>query len=389
MKKVVIKVIVLIACLLMPILKPQEAGAQNDVVQSNKLEQCCFEGLEEMLSHIAANPDLYHTTIEGRLRIMSPVAINVPERSTEYTITHLPIVDDTNRVILIYTIINTDNGVSTSIGPAFSLLLNCAIENECKTVCLLQSQYSFYAITEKAVYLQTGQTIQKLNGVDSLPKEIFALYDSGECNYTTLQIDKSLSVLTSGISNKDVSVDSTFSSTRSGSGYLPNYPIVGQKIGNVQYSMCWAAVVASMVRYEKPTIYGSLTAKNVCDYMNIGYNDGGLLIDVKNALSHYLGGNYVPTIYQSVLSQSQIQTVIDNNDPAYMETKKIYEITLQRHGVALISYNFTGSNTYVGIMDPAYETYSLSTYNQGNGWTFPFGNDVYKWTRTVRLLYSN
>ena len=51
----------------------------------------------------------------------------------------------------------------------------------------------------------------------------------------------------------------------------------------------------------------------------------------------------------------------------------------------VIGYNFTATNQYVAIMDPAYEMYSLCSYNQGNGWTFPFGNDVYKWTRTVRI----
>ena len=38
-------------------------------------------------------------------------------------------------------------------------------------------------------------------------------------------------------------------------------------------------------------------------------------------------------------------------------------------------------------MEPAHEAYSICSYNQGNGWTFPFGTDVYKWTRTGSALH--
>lgn len=176
----------------------------------------------------------------------------------------------------------------------------------------------------------------------------------------------------------------------SGTAYLSNYPIVNQKIGNTQYGLCWAATVASMCRFEKPSSYGSLTAQNVADYMGIGYDDGGTNDEARDALSHYLGSPYSPKI-TGVLSDDDIKTVIDNIDPAYMQNKRktgFWPWNYDYHAVALTGYSFTTNGSTIQIMDPAYEMFKTAT-KSGSTWSFSFGETTFSWTKTVRLLYEN
>ena len=112
-----------------------------------------------------------------------------------------------------------------------------------------------------------------------------------------------------------------------------------------QHGLCWAAVVASMCRYEKPDTWGTLTAQNVADYMGIGYDDGGTNNEAKSALEHYLGSPYVPTI-KNVLSQADIITVINNIDPAYLQCRRPNGfLRYEYHAVALTGYLFSDTQT--------------------------------------------
>lgn len=170
---------------------------------------------------------------------------------------------------------------------------------------------------------------------------------------------------------------------------MSNYPIVDQKIDGVQYGLCWAATVASMCRFEKPSSCGSLTAKNVADYMQIGYNDGGTNSNAKKALKHYLGSPYSPTI-TGILSNDAIKTVINNVDPAYTQNKRktgFWPWNYDYHAVALTGYSFTSNSSTIQIMDPAYEQFKTATKNNGT-WSFAFGDTTFSWTKTVRLLYN-
>ncbi len=144
-----------------------------------------------------------------------------------------------------------------------------------------------------------------------------------------------------------------------------------------------------MVRFEKPTVYGNLTAKDVADYMEIGYDEGGTNSESKEALEHYLGSPYVPTIKSSVLTQEQIKTAIDNVDPAYMQCRRPNGfLRYKYHAVAMIGYDFTSSYTRIEIMDPAYECFKYCSMNSDGDWTFAFGSYTYTWIKTIRLLYS-
>lgn len=308
--------------------------------------------------------------------------------ATSANIVHLPVVDNAGSIVLVFDIITTENGVTCTLGADFALLLNTVKQDGGTTVTLYQDGYSIYAVTDIGVFVQNGQNIkladeQQANVLANIPVTVdaetsaYSLY-SVNSEYTHLASDSlSMAMENSGIAPSETAV--------TGSKTLSNYPIVGQYVGDTQYGLCWAATVASIVRFEKPSTYGSLTAQNVADYMNIGYDDGGTNSEAKEALAHYLGSSYSPTVKSSVLTQSAIKTLIDGTDPAYMQCRRPNGfLSYKYHAVALIGYDFTSSSTQIEIMDPAYECYKDCTYSDGD-WTFAFGSYTYTWIKTVTI----
>lgn len=192
------------------------------------------------------------------------------------------------------------------------------------------------------------------------------------------------------LSETTIADENNIQSTRSSvSNSLHNYPIVDQNVDGTQRGLCWAATVASMCKYEKPSTYGTLTAKEIADYMNVGYDEGGTDTDAKYALKDYLGSPYVPTI-TGVLSDDAIKTVIDNNDPAYMANQRktgYWPWNTAGHAVALIGYSFTSTGDTIVIMDPAYEKIKAATRVRGV-WSFSFGDTSFSWKSTVKLSYN-
>ena len=308
--------------------------------------------------------------------------------ATANEVVHLPVVDDAGNIVLVFDIITTDNGVTCTLGSDFAMLLNTVKQNGGTTVSLYQDGYSIYAVADIGVFVQNGQNVkladeQQVDMLAGIPATVYAetpTYNLYSVNNGYTQLASA--ALTIAMENDDVAPAET---AITGSESLDNYPIVGQYVGDTQYGLCWAATVASIVRFEKPSTYGSLTAQNVADYMEIGYDDGGTNSESKEALAHYLGSSYSPVVKSSVLTQSAIKTLIDGTDPAYMQCRRPNGfLSYKYHAVALIGYNFTSSSTQIEIMDPAYECYKDCTYSDGD-WTFAFGSYTYTWIKTITI----
>ena len=174
-----------------------------------------------------------------------------------------------------------------------------------------------------------------------------------------------------------------------GSNTLIDYPIVGQHINGVQRGVCWAAAVASMIRFEKPDIFFNLTAQNVADHMGIGYDDGATVYESRRALDDYLGSPYDPTVRILPLTTEQIKMAIDNVDPAYMScSASTGFLQSVGHAAVMVGYNFTDTSTSIIIMDPGYEIFKPCNLGTNGKWTFAFGNLTFTWKQTVRLLYD-
>jgi len=263
-----------------------------------------------------------------------------------------------------------NNEICISIGKDFASGLDKVLASK-NQVALFDDRHTLYAITNsnESIMLATESSIKPTSTIT-------------ENTYS--QIMPEDNIVTRERKAERIQVMPVTLKAVPTSKYLSNYQIVGQNINLKQYGICWAASIASMVRFEKPSIYGTITAKDVCDAIGHSYS-GATWTDVMNAMNYYFTSPYLPTQLNYVLSSASIRTVINNNDPALMGN--ILVGGSGAHHTALCGYISGYSSFSIRLMDPAYECFKVSTQSS-SGFTFPFGNDTYKWDKTVRLYYS-
>ncbi len=367
--------------------------SMDSTASSTNVNTIISENFGYMLDSVIRRSEAYGIDAEkfDDFTILNPVVFNSIEEEDDNSasVTHFPVADETGTICLIFDVIMTENGYTTSIGADFAPLLNAVYANESTSVVLVQDEYSFYAISDTACYSQSGNAIDSM---DALERAVMSnTYVVESMMPSSLAVNSEYSLLAENSYAHCVEERAELrSSAVTGTSSLSNYPIVDQKVDGTQYGLCWAATVASMVQFEKPSVYGDLTAQNVADYMRIDYDEGGTNSESKEALEHYLGGRYVPTIKNDVLTQEQIKMAIDNIDPAYMQCRRPNGfLRYKYHAVAMIGYDFTSNYTRIEIMDPAYECFKYCTMGSDGDWTFAFGSYTYTWIKTIRLLYSS
>lgn len=377
------------------------AYEKNDNMENN-VTFAIEDNFGSLALEIINNAEVYEVggTDFSNIEILNEVDINnintqssysVNQTEDNYEVTNLPVVID-GKIELILSLMKTDEGYNATLGRDFAPLLNEVQLNGDNDVSIIQDGFTLYAITPNKTYKQVGSTViditeenetfYNINGAMFSTNEISSAdYNTTDlCDINDSYTQAALESLTVEKENNNIQPYSNPVSP-TGTKYLSNYPIVHQRIGSTQYGMCWAATVASIVRFEGKS--STLTAQQVCNRMGIGYDDGGTLENARAALAIYLSSPYVPTVVNSTLSYSNIMTVINNVDPAYMSCKN----GDSGHAVALVGYNFTTTKKEIRIMDPAYECFKTCTHSLFKC-TFPFGSDTYTWKYTVRLLYS-
>ncbi len=135
------------------------------------------------------------------------------------------------------------------------------------------------------------------------------------------------------------------------------------------YNLCWAAVAASMGEYYTGT---TKTATYVADQLGIGYNDGGTVIDTKDALDTIYGKNAVAGAW--ILDQSSVVQAIDADTPIAASFGS--STGSMGHQVVICGYSY-GSQGMVGIVrDSNYSSYKLVYQAVSNG-TTTFSMDYY------------
>lgn len=183
------------------------------------------------------------------------------------------------------------------------------------------------------------------------------------------------------------SASQTRSTVKPSSGvgdYLDGYQTVTQGTDPI----CWAATIASMVRWERPDRYPNITARQV--YLSIRYDqdytgahDWEEPLDVLKIL---LGSTYFPKYLTYYLDESSVRTVINNEDPAYMSAQG--SIT-GRHATALCGYlSYSDGSFVVRVMDPNQGAFRLSDRSYSNMFRYQSGGQFFYWDSTIRLLYS-
>lgn len=402
MKKRLILFLLLVSLLSSILVTPVSATQETGIQKEKPVEEIIREDFGEMLELF--NLDAEEKLTADSLIILEPVNFYIGENNLQKDrIVHFPVIDANGTIQCIYTIILSNDGYCTSIGTDFAPLLNKARKDFGRNVTLLQDGFNFYAVADSGSLHQIGSQVEALDSAEDVAlRDAFSTALSPQMQFGRADKSAESTTITSfevhsaytDLARESVQAvdlpDLIKSTAVTGTKDLTNYPIVDQVIDGEQRGCCWAATIASILRFEKPSQYGTITAKDICDYMNIGYDDGANNNKARQALAHYLPAPYVPTTYGRVLTTQEIKTVIDNVDPAFMSCGYYYGfLGLKRlgHAVALCGYNFTSSVTRVRIMDPAYETKKWCNFTSGK-WKFGFGDIEFTWEGTIRLLYN-
>lgn len=143
------------------------------------------------------------------------------------------------------------------------------------------------------------------------------------------------------------------------------------------YNLCWAASVATVVRYRNYSNYSTLTAKQVADKVGIGYNTGANPDQTKNALEKY-------SISYTNASAGQISYAVykTNIFSQYPVLIFAYPSSGMGHTVTGIGYTTYGGINQITFYNPATNTTSSVEYKTG-GTTFTHNNTKHTWKYTV------
>lgn len=170
-------------------------------------------------------------------------------------------------------------------------------------------------------------------------------------------------------SDKPFSVDTATAKTLNTSGCA----VLQQDQKGTERGLCWAATTATIVNYRSGK--KQLEAYNVADYMGIGYDQGGTLNDIKNAIGHY-GFSY--TAVQQQISLNNVISMIDAKKPIAM----CAYASAGGHAVTIVGYSNATNNQTVTIWNSGNHQMQTCTY-QSSGTSFTYGGYKFTWYGTV------
>jgi hypothetical protein len=145
--------------------------------------------------------------------------------------------------------------------------------------------------------------------------------------------------------------------------------VLQQDKNGIERGLCWAATTATIVNYRSGK--KQLEAYDVADYMHIGYDNGGTLYDIQNALSHY-GFEY--SAINQPLSMQAISEAINDKKPICMCAYSF----AGGHAVTLVGYT---SDT-ITLWNSGNHQMQTCTYSQ-SGTSFVYAGYRFTWQETV------
>ncbi len=167
---------------------------------------------------------------------------------------YLPVVDGTNQVAAIFTVMKENGRISATLGTDFAPLLNQAIDQNELEVLLLQDGNTLLAVSaEGDVFTLHGRNTGP-NSAYRSPIESSMLsfdLDSDEAVLRLGEINEPFTALADNALREQEEQDRESNTLRSspaitGENYLSNYrpyDIVDQNVDGRQHGLCWAAVV--------------------------------------------------------------------------------------------------------------------------------------------------
>ena len=143
-------------------------------------------------------------------------------------------------------------------------------------------------------------------------------------------------------------------------------------VSQYNYNTCWAASVATAVRYI--TGNRTVTATAVCDKMGIDYMTGGSISEKQTALRLY-GINYTKLVYKQ-LSFDEVKVNITQQSPILISA--FGNATGGGHSLTITGYTTYGAVKQIQVWNSATGEYQTTVYNE-SGSGFPMNGQSYIW----------
>lgn len=412
-----------------------ETISKNDILNETDISMANQTSIPRMLWTLQNRPEYLDIKIDDNSNIeigdyFTIVNIENGNTNENNSIGYYPI-SENGEIKAIITIIKNDNEITTTIGQDFAPQLSKALATS-DTVTLLSIDNSGIVTIDEnnnATILSTDGTINNDDIITSAQKnlkydinvndkftinkqevydktipieKVEGLYSEENeklrKNYYTHNTNLNKNIIKKGQlnfddSNKNIEKNSdnplfSYNPNATALGdYLDNYETVYQ--GNL--NICWAATVASMLRWEMPNVYSGYSAINVCDALNHSY-DGEYIGNVSEYLSKFLNpynDNYIPTFENKAYGQSDIKTIINNEDPAYMSSYA--NDGSGRHATALCGYLFFNDGTFaIRLMNPGMGVFQLSDRQYSSDtFRYPYNNTYFTWDKSIRFYYHH
>ncbi|MGF7144882.1 hypothetical protein HNQ56_003315 [Anaerotaenia torta] len=240
--------------------------------------------------------------------------------------------------------------------------------------------YIFYESNDN-IFAESSTEVINLSGIESEKCRTFQAYDFNEKEKIISKAVKNF-VKTDPSAKKNKNIKDKYTPSYSESTSTSKVCALYNNKGQGSYGNCWAAAVATIANYRNGT---NITPTQVCDFMGIGYDEGGDTYDSQSALSHY--GVYLNNEIFAPLSWSSIKYNIDNAYPSYASLADNY---YNGHAVTVYGYRQININQFIVIWNSGLNGGSGGVqivYYYSTGTTIPYNNKTWTWIKSLCWIY--
>lgn len=333
-----------------------------------------------LLGNVIDNEDMYDVSINNysNLYLGNPYVILQMDNESQEDIYYFPVIEDSKAKLILS--VYKDHGV-------WNASLSKDIADELNNLVSTGDSNDYILYTEDgAIYAQSDDTLKELYSDDLFSRGKFNVRSSYKSKVNNMKsafknkVDKfniqEKCEGTSDIGKKVIQkrkIDSEASLMAIGANSSNPFAVNetntkllnmnGCKVNQADSSgternMCWAAVVASIVRYVKGNT--SLTASDVCNKIGISMDSGADATTAQSALNTY-------SVYMSFLSaQCPWETIvsdISNKKPIFMGSVCLSSNVA--HATTIIGYTKSSSSKTVTFWNSSNRQVTTSTYTVG------------------------
>lgn len=380
MKKIKVSIICILSLLLVvlciPVCNAVDVYADITSVIPNDAVEYARTRLNALSSTVVNNQKDFDIDVSknSKFEIGTPYVIySVKDNGNQDEIYYMPVIQD-NSICMVLNVIPCDESYTVSLEKGMSDQLNSIDYQNDNTYIFYFQNDGLYAENEKSTQLIDSSTtyFESSEGNQTNSIEFGRLSYNEKINKINKSYAKNNISRTPNCSLNVKNFGRGFSTNKGG---IVKLNTSGCTVSQGNYGLCWAASVATTVRYLNYSKYSSLTAKQVADKMGIGYNDGGTDLEIKNALKKY-GQTYKNKTGQ--LTFLELQNNIAHEYPLIMVCRS----SSDGHAVTCVGYTTYGGIKQVTFWNSGNDQMTTVEYQTG-GTKFAYAGTTFVWKNSI------